>query len=224
MKAPGSDSFDAASRTSHEAALRDLTAGEGDISDGGGSGNDRENGNNGSPNGRFSPTLDGHSDGRCATPEAECGAAVAGRRNSFAVTINDIFNSSPARDGRTYAPRHDLVDAPEFAPAAGHSLGTPTELPWEHGQGGAGDGRVNGRDDAWCNAGGDARGDARGNAQGNARSSAARALVLDAGVARAEEAKAPDEAYMHSLGYGNLGSLLPILLDRRAALEVSDWR
>lgn len=32
--------------------------------------------------------------------------------------------------------------------------------------------------------------------------------------------EAPDEAYMHSLGYGNLGSVLPILLDRRRALEV----
>lgn len=31
----------------------------------------------------------------------------------------------------------------------------------------------------------------------------------------------PDEAYMHSLGYGNLSSVLPILLGRRGALEVS---
>jgi len=37
-----------------------------------------------------------------------------------------------------------------------------------------------------------------------------------------EEMVPPDQAYMHSLGYGNLGSVLKILLDRRSALEVGD--
>lgn len=54
------------------------------------------------------------------------------------------------------------------------------------------------------------------------RSPATRALASDSGIGRvgAEEEEPPDQAYIHSLGYGNLGSVLPILLDRRSALEV----
>ena len=196
FKASGDDNFDATSRSNHAVGLRDLTAGEGEIYDGGRRGICAENGTNANaPNGRID-ILGGRGDGRCASPEQECGTAAAGTRNYFAVNMTDIFNhGTPCRDQQTYAARHGCVHAPEPAAGAAHSVGTPTELAREHGgQGGTGD----------------------------ARSLAARALVLDAGVAREDEAKPPDEAYMHSLGYGNLGSLLPILLDRRAALEVSD--
>ena len=194
FKAPGNDQYHATSRSSHTGGLRHLTAGEGEISDGVRRGIDAENCTSASaPNGRID-ILDGRDGGRCASPEPECGTAAAGRRNDFAVNMTDIFNyAAPAREGQTYASRHDRAHVPKPAADADDSAGTPTELARGYnGQGGAGD--------AW--------------------SSAAKALVLDTGVAREDEVKPPDEAYMHSLGYGNLGSLLPILLDRRAALEV----
>lgn len=54
------------------------------------------------------------------------------------------------------------------------------------------------------------------------RSPAAMALMRDSEMARGVGGgeEETDQAYIHSLAYGNLGSVLPILLDRRSALEV----
>lgn len=126
----------------------------------------------------------------------EPAAAAAGKQNYSPVNMNDIMHHVAAKDARAYSA------------TAGRSGGG---MPEEHAQ----DERaqdVNGGDD---DGGGVAEQD---------RSPAARALTSDSearGGGGGGGEDPPDQAYMHSLAYGNLGSVLPILLDRRSALEVS---
>eukprot|EP00903_Cladosiphon_okamuranus_P021359 g19629.t1 len=123
----------------------------------------------------------------------EPAAAAAGKQNSSPVNMGDIINMNHV----------GTKDARAYATTADRSLGG---MPEEYAHNGRGD---DGED-----------------VVEHDRSPAARALARDSemarcgGVGRGEE-EAPDQAYIHSLAYGNLGSILPILLDRRSALETS---
>lgn len=130
----------------------------------------------------------------------EPAAAAAGKQNSSPVNMSHIMSHVAAKDARAYSA------------TAGRSM--PEEYAYdEHAQDGDGVGG-NGDDD----------GDGDG---GQGRSPAARALTRDSEMARGArggEEDPPDQVYIHSLAYGNLGSILPILLDRRSALEVCGYR
>eukprot|EP00752_Nemacystus_decipiens_P009109 g8133.t1 len=117
--------------------------------------------------------------------------AAAGRQNSAPANMNDIMSHAATKDARAYS-----------ATAARALGGVPQEPAHEE--------RVQ-----------DADGDG-GDFVDQGRSPAGRALAREHEMARGGgEEEPPDQAYIHSLAYGNLGSILPILLDRRSALETS---
>lgn len=131
--------------------------------------------------------------GRVCVAAADRDTAAAGRKNSYSANMNDIFNHEDFTDGDVRAPRRQDTHA-SVTEVVGERMGVLEKV--------ARDGGENGVEDA--------------------RSSAASVLGRGTASEQGDEAKPPDEAYMHSLGYGNLSTVLPILLDRRAALEVSN--
>ncbi|CAM9646286.1 unnamed protein product [Hapterophycus canaliculatus] len=136
-----------------------------------------------------------HKSGKSRQPEralvTATTAAAAGKQNSFPVNMGDIMNHLAPEDERAYS-----------RGAARHELPSGGGVP----ESAAHDDRDEQVGDRVVADGG--------------QSSAARTLAKDSEWARCA-AEAPDQVYMHSLGYGNLGSVLPILLDRRSALETS---
>lgn len=135
---------------------------------------------------------------RAASQTATMGAVeAAGRKNSFSANIDDIFNharSGREREGR-HAQRRDDLTHTENLPLSAVS-----------GNAVAGNARSRREQDIASDA-----------CSPNSRGVTHKGESTRTGEDRAEP---PDEAYMHSLGYGNLSSVLPILLDRRTALQV----
>lgn len=136
--------------------------------------------------------------GHSSTPENvgagnTAAATAAGKRNSFSVNMGDIMNHVAVKDGRAY------------------------------GGGGGPSGSIGGEDPGLESSHGSRQHESvvadelppPASARGPGGSEMAG--VDDGGSVE----DLPDQAYLHSLGYGNLGSVLPILLDRRSALEVS---
>ncbi|CAN0413055.1 unnamed protein product, partial [Ectocarpus fasciculatus] len=154
--------------------------------------------------GSASQTLRGGGDGggHSSTPEnAGAGnnaaaATAAGKRNSFSVNMGDIMSHVAVKDGRAYG----------------------------GGGGGGPSGLIGGGEDPGLEFSHDSRQHGgviadRPPPAASARGSGGSEVVgVDDGGSVEDF---PDQAYLHSLGYGNLGSVLPILLDRRSALEVS---
>lgn len=137
-----------------------------------------------------------------ATVEEVAGIAAsapAGKKTNFSVSMGEIFNVSPARDRREVASRrsrerHDGGgDLTSKPVTAGSSVVVVAGEPGERSVeiGSRGQGREGDNQD------------------------------VESVRSDDDEMEIPDEAYMHSLGYGNLSTVLPILLDRRVALEVS---
>ncbi|CAM9522014.1 unnamed protein product, partial [Ectocarpus sp. 8 AP-2014] len=125
-------------------------------------------------------------------------ATAAGKRNSFSVNMGDIMSHVAVKDGRSY----------------------------RGGVGGGASGSIGGEDPGLEFSHDSSRQKHEGlvtdrlpppppaSARGSGGSEMA-GVEVGGGV----EDRLPDQAYLHSLGYGNLGSVLPILLDRRSALE-----
>ncbi|CAB1108168.1 unnamed protein product [Ectocarpus sp. CCAP 1310/34] len=127
-------------------------------------------------------------------------ATAAGKRNSFSVNIGDIMSHVAVKDGRSYC----------------------------GGGGGGPSGSIGGEDPGLEFFHDSSRQKHEGAVAdrlpppppASARGSGGSEMAgVDGGGGVHDHL--PDQAYLHSLGYGNLGSVLPILLDRRSALEVS---
>ncbi|CAN0353165.1 unnamed protein product, partial [Ectocarpus sp. 12 AP-2014] len=127
-------------------------------------------------------------------------ATAAGKRNSFSVNMGDIMSHVAVKDRRSY----------------------------RGGGGGGGDpsGSIGGEDPGLEFSHDSSRQKHEGLVAdrlpppppSSARGSGGSEMAGVDGGGGVED-RLPDEAYLHSLGYGNLGSVLPILLDRRSALE-----
>ncbi|CBN76965.1 hypothetical protein Esi_0024_0119 [Ectocarpus siliculosus] len=127
-------------------------------------------------------------------------ATAAGKRNSFSVNMGDIMSHVAVKDGRSYR---------------------------GGGGGGGPSGSIGGEDPGLEFSHDSSRQKHEGLVAADrlpppppasARGSGGSEMAgVDGGCG--VEDRLPDQAYLHSLGYGNLGSVLPILLDRRSALE-----
>ncbi|CAN0114835.1 unnamed protein product, partial [Ectocarpus sp. 12 AP-2014] len=126
-------------------------------------------------------------------------ATAAGKRNSFSVNMGDIMSHVAVKDGRSYR---------------------------GGGGGGGPSGSIGGEDPGLEFSHDSSRQKHDGLVAdrlpppppASARGSGGSEMAGVDGGGGVEDGL-PDQAYLHSLGYGNLGSVLPILLDRRSALE-----
>lgn len=155
---------------------------------------------------------------------------AAGKKNSFSINMLELLNHSPGEeDGRAkYAPRrrHDNGAAATAVAATLSRAAAPTKTIRHRAANGievhASTSSPNAtperlHEEAAAGEGAGSNGSAADSALGECL-----AEGRSGGVGgEQQQHEASDEAYMHSLGYGNLSSVLPILLDRRGALEVS---
>lgn len=132
--------------------------------------------------------------------------AAAGKKNSFSTKMNEVLNHSPRQHRRTFVARR-------AGPAAAMKSSMDASKP--------------GGFDSTPDDDSSARNvpperEAREDVEQEGGVSAAELFVAGEWDGTHDQQHEPvDEAYMHSLGYGNLSTVLPILLDRLTALKVS---